>query len=575
MDSSVFHIKMNDLKQKLSSINDDIIEIKKNRKKANKKKIISKNERSPIKSEQNIFQNNQMLITIHNNSINEEKPYESFLNKEAILKLNNISDSPKLTPNKTKLINNKYYKDLEQKKEINRIKKLNRKLIYETNYDYMNKNNLKDRLTYSNILNEDKEMSFRKLNDENLIGNNNKYKCSLNASNPISLKAKKRNNPYSINNLNQGKALNIIRNIINHKYNENLVFKNNNTISIAWDDKETIQRERKILHKKIIPISQKNKLKSNNLKFFSIISPKKKNILKKEAIYFDNNLNKNNKLNNLSNDYEIIRNETQTPIPCNKNSRMGGIYSKGELYYSGILLGTKKFADNKGNNNIKNNDSNDLIQIRSKIRTNLNKFKNKERFNSKSYNRLIIDGNILQTDRSNKLLRNRARKFNISDNFININSTFDTEKLINKINKQIVSNRKKNSSFKNLKILSYKSFGNIKGEKNKYKLSPNKIIKLNQNIIDSKIKNNFIKKLMHLYNESTGLNLNRENDLNTNLNILYIWIDNLNKKNYPDNKKLNEEIQYKILRTKIMNQYQLKNKSELKTFLNKVIGKDT
>ena len=79
---------------------------------------------------------------------------------------------------------------------------------------------------------------------------------------------------------------------------------------------------------------------------------------------------------------------------------------------------------------------------------------------------------------------------------------------------------------------------------------------------------------MHLYNESTGLNLNRENDLNTNLNILYIWIDNLNKKIYPDNKKSNEEIQYKILRTKIMNQYQLKNRSELKTFLNKVIGKD-
>ena len=80
---------------------------------------------------------------------------------------------------------------------------------------------------------------------------------------------------------------------------------------------------------------------------------------------------------------------------------------------------------------------------------------------------------------------------------------------------------------------------------------------------------------MELYNESTGLNLIRENDLNSNLNVLYNWIENLNKKNYEDNKKLNEEIQFKIFRNKIMKQYQLKNNSELKTFLNKVIGKDT
>ena len=105
-------------------------------------------------------------------------------------------------------------------------------------------------------------------------------------------------------------------------------------------------------------------------------------------------------------------------------------------------------------------------------------------------------------------------------------------------------------------------------------LSQNLINKLNQNIVDSKITHNFILKLMKLYYESTGLTIIQENDLNSTLTILYNWIENISKKFYCENKKINEEIQYKALRNKIMNQYQLKNKDELKSFLFKLLGND-
>ena len=62
--------------------------------------------------------------------------------------------------------------------------------------------------------------------------------------------------------------------------------------------------------------------------------------------------------------------------------------------------------------------------------------------------------------------------------------------------------------------------------------------------------------------------------MNYTLVILYNWIENMNKKLYYENKKINEEFQYEILRQKMMNKYQLKNKNELKSFLIKILGED-
>ena len=135
--------------------------------------------------------------------------------------------------------------------------------------------------------------------------------------------------------------------------------------------------------------------------------------------------------------------------------------------------------------------------------------------------------------------------------------------------------QKKNSLFKNSNSLTENNLKlDSKREKKENEISPNLINKFNQNIADSKITNNFILKLIKLYYESTGLTIIKENDLDSTLTILYSWIENISKKFYGENKKLNEEMQYKALRNKIMNEYQLKNKNELKTFLIKILGSD-
>ena len=139
----------------------------------------------------------------------------------------------------------------------------------------------------------------------------------------------------------------------------------------------------------------------------------------------------------------------------------------------------------------------------------------------------------------------------------------------------MLKKRKKNSSIKNSKNLNENTFIlNSKGEKRESEISSDIVNKLNQNIVESKITNNFILKLIRLYYESTGLKINKDNDLNSTLNILYNWIENINKKYYVENKKMNQDLQYKILRQKIMNEYQLKNKNELKSFLFKILGND-
>ena len=78
-----------------------------------------------------------------------------------------------------------------------------------------------------------------------------------------------------------------------------------------------------------------------------------------------------------------------------------------------------------------------------------------------------------------------------------------------------------------------------------------------------KIKNEFIHKLINMYNNSTKSNLNVK-DPKSLITILK-WINiNLNKSNH--NK---EDIQYKILCQELMKEYQLKDIQQLKIFISK------
>ena len=551
-DPSIFHQKMNDLKQKLNSINNDIVEIQKNQRSTkNTSPIYQKDIKRKKKESYNLNKyknkNKKSIITKQNKKhfLNKQINIEDLLNKELIENLTIPNDITHITPSNNIYINKNFYENLEHNKVQRRVKN------EITNYDIIdNIQNNKDQKTlrniyaHSNILNIGKELSFRKIDNDN-VKDSIKYSNAFTSRNPISLRANKSNDPLLISSLNKQIDIEQKKHIINHRYNDNIMINNNNTICITCDN-ETFQNDGKI-NKKVIPSSN-----SNISNFYSFISSQNKNLLdsKKEK-------------DNLSNDFELIRNETQ--IPFHK------VGEKRILEISGDNFGSDKSLKLQGNKeNSKNRiiyDLNENMNNKNKKKIKLINFQNRKKFNSISCNKLMINRNALVTDRSNKLVRNKL--FNISENLKNSNTTLDKEKLIVKINRQIYSRNKKNKSFKNSP-----DNKKIHDPKTENEISPNIMDKLNQNIIDSKIKNNFIMKLIKLYYESTGINLNKKNDLNSTLNILYNWIENMTKKNNIENKKINEEIQYKKIRNKIMNQYQLRSKNELKSFLNKILGND-
>jgi hypothetical protein len=515
----------------------------------------------------NSIKNEQNLDSLYNNN-------NDFLND---LTTPTPSEGPKITPNKKIFINENFYETLEN----NRIKKnLEKDLVEENNntnnnYNNFSNNKIKSKHTYSNIINLDDELSFKQKDEKVRVMN--KLSSVLSPTrNPIKLRTNKRNNLFSINSLNKeiNKKQNKIKELINHKCNQNLTINNNNTICITSENNETIQRDKTI--RRIIPLAQNN----NNLRYdvlgvCSLVSPKNKSLLNSKTVYFENKLKKN-RTNNLSNDYELIRNETQTQIQNNNYNKLSDrtLDMKNNKFFTGKMFKVKKIIIDNYKENNKNTDFNENIEMKNTKKINFNGILNKRKINSLSYNKLMLNGNTLINDKSNKLIKIQNKIFNISDN-IKTNINFDKKKLIVKINKQLLKKRKKNSSIKNSKNLNENTFIlNSKGEKSESEISSDIVSKLNQNIVESKITNNFILKLIKLYYESTGLTINKDNDLNSTLNILYNWIENISKKYYIENKKINQDLQYKILRQKIMNQYQLKNKNELKSFLFKILGND-
>ena len=94
MDSGVFHQKMKDLKQKLSSINDDIVEIQKN----NKKKSFSKKDTSTLNADSNNHQIQKELIANKNNITNNEQHLDSLYGNNNDFLYNLTTPSPSETP---------------------------------------------------------------------------------------------------------------------------------------------------------------------------------------------------------------------------------------------------------------------------------------------------------------------------------------------------------------------------------------------------------------------------------------------------------------------------------------------
>ena len=582
MDTEIFQQKMNDLRQKLSSINDDIIEIQKNQKIIKNKSSFAQNDVRSVKNELNNSQRSQMLMNNQNKSLSNEKKFETILSKDSLYNntLTIPAEAQQPISNKKIFINKNFYKKLKN----NRIQKkvdnyLNKENKLENIFENKNAKKINKKCTYSNTINHDEEVSFGKINNENIKDINN-FRNGLNTSRyPLNIKNNKKYNPYSFNNLNQERnsEQNKIKNIINHKVNDNIMINNNNTICITYDNRDANQRDKNNLSKKIIPLIKKNdNIRKDVFNFYSILSPNK-NLINSKTGYFETKLIKRrnkNKLNSLSKEQGLVRNETQTQIPNKKIFGIGPLENSGDLFGSVRLLKSNRIDDYKENKN-KKFEITENTATKYKRRIKLIDFQNRKKFNSMSFNQLMITRNI-KTDRPNKIIKNKNKIFNTSDNDKNINKYVDKEKLIKIINKQIYTKHKKNKSFNISNSLTQNKFLNdITREKNEKEISTNIIQKFNQNIFESKMKNNFIMKLIKLYSDSTGMNINKENDLNSTLSILYNWIENITKINNIENKANNEEIQYKILRNNFMNQYRIKNKKELKTFLTKILGNDS
>ena len=199
--------------------------------------------------------------------------------------------------------------------------------------------------------------------------------------NPINLRTNKRNNLYSLNNLNKeiSKEGNKIKDLINHKYNEHLTINNNNTICITTDNNDTIQRDKKI-RRRIIPLAQNNinNLRSDVFNFYSLVSPKNKSLSNSKTVYFDNKPKKNI-INNLSNDFELIRNETQSQIQNNYYNKLRErmLDMKGDKCFTGKTIKVKKVVfDSNRENNI-NTDFNENIEMKNRKKINFNLFANK------------------------------------------------------------------------------------------------------------------------------------------------------------------------------------------------------
>ena len=131
MDTEIFQQKMNDLRQKLSSINDDIVEIQKTQKIIKNKTSFAQNDASSIKNELNNSQRSQMLMSNQNKSLNNEKNLETILSKDSLFNSNLTIPAEAQQPisNKKIFINKNFYKKLKNNRIQKKDETVNDKMI--------------------------------------------------------------------------------------------------------------------------------------------------------------------------------------------------------------------------------------------------------------------------------------------------------------------------------------------------------------------------------------------------------------------------------------------------------------
>ena len=565
-----FQKKIQEMQRKLNIINEDIEEIKNERKSYDKnyhKIIIDKtNSFLNFNKRKNFFRDNINSNNINNNSLNyihrkypTNSQYSSNLDNTDKIGIQNKNDKFNLTnENLEQISKNNYFISgkINNSPKTIQINELNPKKDLTINYidDYNtkknNNNNLikKYRSSLSTIsVNNGKQLNFKysinnsienkdKEYDEYFIKNNSLYQ------NYCHMKINLNNfNKSNLNNYNNSQTINNNNHINNFKHKSNKTFNNGiKDINFFYSIKGH-KRIKKMGDKKKKNITLSNKNFFNN-EFSKINSTKNKN-----NIYNNNHktidINYNYSYNNKKQIYDNENNKTNGPIKI------------------------KTRNTNNYNNHIINNDIMNNNQIIEKNYTS-------EDINIKNQRSSSIDNPKIKYPINNNYKYNKNLKINISHNFED-NPSFDLQNKVNfaKTEKIDYANNTNEKNAKYEKLLL-----DIIDVSNKYNNSNNKINM--DNILDeyklllydNKIKNEFIYKIIKLYNNSTNSNLKYNN--NESLIPAWHWIKDIqNKDAYNKMKKETESNQYKKLCKDIMKEYKLKNIEQLKVFIHKLCKK--
>ena len=535
-----FRFKIAEMQRKLNIINDDIEEIKNGRKSQDETETLNNN-LTYFQIKRKNFLNNNFSGDVGNYPIQKKKNDTNYLNFNYTGRMTNQIKSTNFNLTNTNLEEipkNTYITKFDSLNFINNNAESNAndigsKKIATINYDNDLNNNMTQKYkTSSSTINVNDKKNFenpfkKNVNFKNLEVNDNFYKNSL-YHNYCHIKKNLNNINLNTNNFNSSQTINN-----NCRWNKtfNKRIKNINSIP-------------SLKHKKIKKIIDKRNIINSNTdkNLFNTDIMQKKPNKKNKNIIFNNFLN----------------NQERKTIDINYNNK--------NIYH---------------NSNI-NLKSNSPVKIKVKS-NNINHGNNKADFNKiKGKNNAIEDINLknIRSQRSMSIKNpiNNDCKFNrnIHHNFHEISATNIRNNYPNteiNINSKDYLNTSIDKKFNHEQmLLDLIDITNQYHNKDN-KVNMNNIIDEYKSLLyDFKLKNEFIYKIVGLYNNSTNSDL-KYND-SESLLPTWNWIrDNQNKIANSNILNKNEENQYKNLCEDIMKQYNLKNIQQLKKFIGKLCKK--
>ena len=543
-----FQKKIEEMQRKLNIINEDIEEIKNERKLYDKNKSVYKANSflSNNSKRKNFFEDEINANNISNNSIFQRK---NFINHTYNSNINNTG--------RTNIpLNNDNFKLIDE--NIEEIPKNHYTISREINNNSFNIN--------INEINQRKDLTINYIDDFSNKTNNNiirKYKSTSNTIDYNDEKNIKFQYGRNINNKNKKKenyesaytSNSLYQNYCHMKKNMNDININSNNFNHSQTINANINKNSK---------SFKNEIKNKN-SFSSFKCRKKiKKILEEKKVKKFPNINNKNYFNN---EFATTKHKNKNIIYNNKTIDINNNYD-----YS--------FAKKKSHNNNENYKSNGPIKIKTRnnniLISNKNdniKIKEKnntvEDINLRNKRSLSIENPKLENNMNNSYKYNKNIKLNNINNFQdNKQAIFSNYK--NNHSKTENTENKRGNNYKQLLL-------DIIDITNKYNNSGNKA---NMNNIleeyklllyDIKSKNDFIYKVINLYNITTNSKIKFKD--NESLMHTWNWLINNQNKILENEKIENENKQYKQICKDIMKEYNLKSIEQLKIFIHKLCKK--